>query len=92
MMTWTVYRQRDDDAEYPPALIEVGTHESEQSYYLGPNFAQTLGEKFGAGEYLLLSDEGGNFKRIVVGSREEFFEVEDEGDLSNGFIDEKVST
>jgi hypothetical protein len=87
MTTWKVLQKNAPYTE-DNGWIEVGAHESEQSYYLGYNAAQKLGEKFGVGEYLLLSDEGEKFKRIVVGAREEFFEVEDEGDLSNGFIGE----
>ncbi len=51
---------------------EVGTHESNSQYWIGGSAAQALGEKFGAGEFLLLNDD--RVQRLTVAERTEFYE------------------
>lgn len=81
MTTWTVFkkgvidtevtRQRgwpkdpNDDNAY--GWVEVGTYDTENHYWLDTGTASALGQKHGAGEYLLLADD--RFKRITVVER-----------------------
>ncbi len=76
MTTWTVLKNHGAGG-MTAGWVEMGTHESDSPYWLGPNTAQGLGEAFGAGEFLLLSDDE-RYKRITVGERTEFYEVETE--------------
>ncbi len=80
MIVWNVLRseivgQSDTVDEW--AWREIGQYTSENTYLYGPNVAEEIGKKYGAGEYLLLAGEG-RYTRITVGSRQEFYEVEAE--------------
>lgn len=75
MTSWKVLQDDRTDEFSSPCWREVGEHESDQSYWLGLNAPQQIGEKYGAGEYLLLSEEG-QYQRLTIGARQEFYEIE----------------
>ncbi len=84
MTQWKVLKH-DEEADEEFAHGEqawnlIGTHESESTYSLHyeRDLAQSLGESFGAGEFLLLDDEGQRYEKITIGERQDFYEVEDE--------------
>ena len=87
MSAWNLLKQdditvsmRDGSEMVTAAWLPVGTHESDYGYTLGYDAAQKIGERFGAGQYLCLSDElqGKYFVRITIGERAEFYEITDE--------------
>ncbi len=62
---WTVLRRRDNsDNEGRPHWVEVGTIETETSYYIGWDAPQEIGLLGGPGEYLLI--HAGHVERMIL--------------------------
>ncbi len=78
MTTWTVFKKDLVAVENSneQGWFEVGTFDSDSSYSLGYKAAEEIGEQQGAGEFLLLAED--RYKRITIGERTEFYEVEAE--------------
>lgn len=76
MSTWQVLKSvRLADRYDAVRWEEVGTHESDSPWYAGYQAPQEIGEKHGAGEYLLLGEES-RYQRITIAARQEFYEID----------------
>ena len=89
MTTWQVLKWHDHetaDNVIHDTWVDVGTTESETSFYVGHDAPQRVGETYGNGSYLLLNDDG-RYARLRIGVREEFYEIEAEPDTSEAIME-----
>lgn len=82
MSTWIVLKLGGNDLTSEPHWYERGTHESDSPWHAGYQAPQEIGEKFGAGEYLLLGEDN-RYQRLTIAARQEFYEVEDPDDAES---------